>query len=76
MDGDVIARDAKIEIPEKGIILKHDGHVVAQVPRAYVEVVTDGNGIILYLNLPPATSNARFLKEIQKMLQAGSEIVL
>ena len=76
MDGEIIAQDAKIEIPRDGITLKHDGHVIAKVSRADVEVVSDSRGIILYLNLPLTHNNAQFVEEIKRMLRAGSEIEL
>jgi len=66
--GEILAQGAKIEIPEEGIILRHGDHVIARVPKIDVEMVMDGTGTLLYMNLPMTTRNAEWLSQFQKML--------
>jgi hypothetical protein len=45
------ARDAKISIPDEGLVLKHDGEALAIIPQENVEVVLDDRGAILYISI-------------------------
>ena len=50
-EGISFSPDCKISVPEDGLVVKHEGEVLAVIPSANVEIVTDRDGHILYLSL-------------------------
>lgn len=49
--GNILSKDAKIEIPEEGIDIKINDHKVATIEAHQVDVVVDENAAIVYISL-------------------------